>query len=288
MSSIVRIEEVSFLNRPSGRLLTTHPVVRIEKPFERVQSVGLFPRTRSNGHVGIRLVVRRLDRGLKKVRLLGRRAPGTAPIGDVPEIEVSFRTGAVVTITASARHWLPKARMGRHRVTWAWFVRSEGRLKPAGFSTVTVYTTPALPNHPWGRQSSNQTAIPWIEALDLACRWAKGSRTVPEANAAITRALYGRHDFKYQLFTSVFTKTSAVAGKRKQYFFRCDEFIESLKKNASQKILGCSDTSSIVCTFANLIGGDLGEDKMAIGDGKRLSRSGTTSLVKPIGWKSPK
>ena len=281
----VVIESVAFLGRDSaGLLLPSHPVMSM-RTMKRVFDAGLFPSSIAAAHPGrdvaIAVTLRRLNPSVRHIELKGG-VEKTGPLGNVRAADVSFRHGDTAVVKMAAEHSLPAA-VGAQRVTWNWSARthSSASFEPVGSSTVTVYTTVDAPHPPWGDGTSHATKIPWQEALDVACEWANGATSVPEVKERTTRAVHRLEGFQYH------PRTAPRFINNPGNTFRCDEFIESIG-SSSPTLLLCVDVSTIVCTFANLLGADLSIDKMRISDGLSEHHEGTTVPIKGIGWDTPK
>jgi hypothetical protein len=230
---------------------------------------GLYPQITSTKPVEMTLTVRRLDQATERVWLRGSAladSPSDSPvIGDVEATKVEFAKGldtAVVRVLPGQS--FGNAPVRRHELQWHWEAQASasGQWQDvSGPSEKTiVYTTINTPNPPWGTPRSDEIEPPWYEALDFACVWAQGSLSVENVNKLITRRVHDHPDLKY-------------APARGQYVrhrperFDCASLIEYLKDPATgAPTVDCQDVASTVCTFANLLGSDLGEDGVTFED----------------------
>jgi hypothetical protein len=115
-----------------------------------------------------------------------------------------------------------------------------------------------LPTAPW-QQAPGAMALPWTEVLDHACRWAAGATTVDGAAAAVTRAVYnlGPATVRYDCPGGGATHYAYPA-------FDCTAWLDRLRGGLGNGIfLNCTDCATIVSTFANALGADLWQSRMA-------------------------
>lgn len=163
---------------------------------------------------------------------------------------------------------------------WRWQFRAA--LAPWQDMVTTHHRTYCIPTHPvdpgsapW-RQSSDlaDPKLPWIDAIDLACMWAAGSRDFDVTMRAIVRGLWGNgHLLRYQRvgFTSPGVETP----------FQLTEFIRHLRTGTTVRTVECYDMAAAVSTFANVLGLNVMQYAMS------LPRDGSLRPVLPIGRTTP-
>jgi len=168
--------------------------------------------------------------------------------------------------------------------SWRWQFR-------AGFTpwrdiVTTHHRAYCIPSHPvepasapW-RQSSDlsDAKLPWLDAIDLACAWAAGSRDRDMTMRAIVRGIWGNgHLLRYDRVGF----TSDGLGEP----FRLTEFIRHLRTGTSPRSVECYDTSAAVSTFANLLGFSVDQYAMSLPgraeDVRPVLRIGHTTPVLP-------
>ncbi len=199
------------------------------------------------------------------------QTPAAAVLGDLEPREIVFQPNGEssfeqFTIRDVA---LQERGVGVHPVDWRWQYRLQAEAPWTDFGTTRhlIYSIIGLPTAPWVQQpySSINTQLPWVEVLDVACRWAAGARTRDETATRITRAIYdaGGERIEYdcigpaagQLGTPHYTLIPGV--------FDCTEFLERLRGGIGNgRYVNCSDCASAVATFANALGCDLWESRM--------------------------
>lgn len=126
-----------------------------------------------------------------------------------------------------------------------------------------IYTVLALPKDPWKPLSIDptETQLPWTDVLDVTLDWAGGAQDLDEAATRITRKLneLGSSKFKYD-----------EAGSGSSHFiyprtanFKCASFLEHVQSpDGERKYVNCSDCSTVVSSFSNILGGDLWQSQM--------------------------
>jgi len=109
-----------------------------------------------------------------------------------------------------------------------------------------IYVVLETPTLPWV-QTSGSTALPWTEALEIACNWAQGASNKVDAATLITERYNACGRFVYD-------KSSGYT------FYGWDEYnltemIERLNGGLGMgDFVNCTDSANTVSTFANLIG----------------------------------
>ena len=127
----------------------------------------------------------------------------------------------------------------------------EGEWMPFGEVKTRIFLTAAPPGTPW-TVDPDQNNQPWIEALELACEWAKGARTPEEVSEKITRSLIDSGKFKYDAVNGNSFYTTLMDE------FELDEFIRQWKTGEGLGWqLNCTDCAGVVSTLSNLLGAQL-------------------------------
>lgn len=157
---------------------------------------------------------------------------------------------------------LRDAGVGIFTVVWLWQFRLPSADQWMSFGTTRhkVYCVLSTPTLPWRLLplSENNHQIPWSEALEWACRWARGARTLTEAAAEVTRAVYelgpSVMEYDYRHGDSNYSKTG----------FDLAAFMALLSGEpySNGRFVNCSDCATFVSTFANLLGCDLSQQQM--------------------------
>lgn len=154
---------------------------------------------------------------------------------------------------------------GIHQVAWQWQYRTESSPLWRDFALTRhkIFTLLTLPTDPWQQAPyhPSNTQLPWTEVLDFACHWASGTRTLDQAAARITRAVYDLGGTRLR-----YSCESGGATKYTNFFFPyfyCTEFLEYLKGGPGLGgDVNCIDCATFVSTFANILGCDLWQSRM--------------------------
>jgi hypothetical protein len=156
-----------------------------------------------------------------------------------------------------------------HTITWRWqfCVPPDETWADFATSTHTIYAVLELPKLPWQLLPFNATnfQLPWVEVLDVACRWAAGARSLDDAATQVTRQVNGLGPafIRYDCANGAphFTDTG----------FHCERFLarlnnlEQVSNQPVPRVVNCCDCASIVTTFANVLGCDLSTARMGGG-----------------------
>jgi hypothetical protein len=215
-------------------------------------------------------------------------------LGRVPATEVAFPEGNATTAVTVP---LPEARLrgrgvGVFDITWRWQTRAGSGLpwKDIGLTNHRVYTVLGLPTAPWHPlpQAADDTQIAWVDALDVACRWAAGANEIGEAAAGVTQAVNGLGAalIEYGCPIGALTMYASPFGLDA---FDCTSFLELLNGgDGNGRYVNCTDCATIVSTFANLLGCDLWQSRMGSYQPAFLTNPilaiGSTRLGSPCGW----
>lgn len=193
------------------------------------------------------------------------RADGGGVLGAIDPVTVTFKNGTTspdfVTLSLN-HHTLATAGVGRNDVTWTWYYDTGGGWTKLTTTQHRIYTLLAIPTGPW-RQSAtpdSDTQVPWTEVLDLACVWAQGARTAADAAAAVTRQAYFRLGLRYDGLRGASAYTLTQYGSE---VFLCTQLLAYLADRGGKGAsVNCTDCATIVTTFANALGCNLGTAMM--------------------------
>lgn len=218
-----------------------------------------------------------------RINVLGEVAPRMVdfgPDGDSGFVAFTLRNTRLATCG-----------IGVHPVRWLWQYRL-GPGSPWQLFAVTehtIYTVLDVPTLPWLQQPATtaNTQLPWTDALEFACRWARGARTPVEAASAITRAVFS-------LGGGVLTYDCAMGATAYAFdVFLLSEILDLLRGGVGRgPYVNCSDCAAMVATFSNAVGADLWESRMggalatAVGyfPVNPLRVIGSTGWGLPCGW----
>jgi hypothetical protein len=197
--------------------------------------------------------------------------PPAGVLGDVKARQVTFAPGSesseALFELENPRLW--ERGVGIHRFNWQW----QYRLSPGGAwrninrSRHKIYTLLALPAspqpYPWQQAPfhPSNTQLPWTEVMEYACDWAFGTHKPDEAAARITRAVFnlGGTFFRYACDVGGLTQYTDLLNP----YFYCTEFLEHLRGGVGRGwLINCTDCSSVVSTFANILGCQLWQSRM--------------------------
>jgi hypothetical protein len=152
-------------------------------------------------------------------------------------------------------------------ITWQWQYRSDRSGPWHNFETTRhlIYSVLEVPKDPWQQSpyTSGNLQLPWTEALDYACWWARLSGDRDTAAGRVTERVN-------DLGTSII-EYDCIGGGSHHYafplgnptFFDCTGFLERLRGGPGNgQYVNCTDCATIVSTFANLLGCDLWQSRM--------------------------
>lgn len=150
--------------------------------------------------------------------------------------------------------WPLPGGVGKPDVTLDWYAhKSPGPawVVPIGSTKHRLYLVLAKPTAPWVAET------PWVSALEIACGWAAGATTQDDAAARITQSYYNCGKVKYD-----------VAGGGSTCYgggpYMLSEMIDRLNGGPGLgQWVNCTDSANTVSTFANLLGCDLWQSRMA-------------------------
>jgi len=152
--------------------------------------------------------------------------------------------------------------VGVHDVTWRWQYRPDAGAPWRDFaeSRHRFYAVLDVPKAPWVQaDASTDTQLPWTDVLEYACRWATGARTADEAATLVTIAVNALGNGLIEYGCPIL-----AVSQYSMPFFNCTAFLERLRGEIGNgPYVNCSDCATIVATFANALGCDLWQSKMA-------------------------
>lgn len=169
-------------------------------------------------------------------------------IGDVVAKSVTFDAGGdsgLETFTLDSPWLGPDGFVSKRDTVWQWQVRRDGGWVDFDVTDHVIYLTLDLPGGPWV-QSGDPTQLPWADALDRACLWAVGAKTVDEAAEKITRRVNRAPNVSYTPATTFGFSTYQLAS----YLTHLD---------GGSFVMNCTDCADAVTTLSNVLGCRLAE-----------------------------
>jgi len=147
-------------------------------------------------------------------------------------------------------------------VAWHWEYRKGPHQPWHQFATTRhrLYVLLDVPTGPWQQTpySAANTALPWTDVLDYACRWAAGATSKDMGAALVTQSVYA-------LGPAIMTYDCPGGGSSHYSFpnFDCTAFLDLLRGGVGNGIyVNCSDCATIVSSFANALGCNLWQSRM--------------------------
>ncbi|NKM64350.1 hypothetical protein GYN07_02420 [Rhizobium leguminosarum bv. viciae 248] len=217
---------------------------------------------------------------LEPVPLLGRIAP--TPVA----IAASGESGPVFLKLNGGV--LKAAAVGIHEIAWRWQFRTGQNPHWQDFETSyhRIFTTLDLPVAPWIQEPAEvwNSALPWSQALELACDWSAGAMFQREVAASICGSIHamGGRQIEY----------GCPVGAREMYantpmgIFDLTAFIERSRNGLGNgPYVNCTDCACAVSTLANLLGVELWQGRMGEYDPAFLLRASQT--IGHSSWGSP-
>lgn len=157
-----------------------------------------------------------------------------------------------------------------------------------------IYGILGTPGLPWAASpdSEENPHAPWLRALDVATRWARGARTRDEAAGLITDAVFElgatgkgprlRWDRGHPHFCSEYSLQPAQNTVSVDRFFLSD-FLDALERDGPAQPVNCSDAATAVYALANLLGCNLTLMTLRIDRAKTHEVSFRLRPVRPMG-----
>ena len=192
------------------------------------------------------------------------------PLGDVEPTTIEFGADGrsaleLVRVTGTLR----EVPVGVYAVRWRWQCRArpQDQWSDIGVTNHTIYVTLAVPTRPWVQAPVHpaNVQLPWVDVIDIACRWASGARTLDQAAERITRAVNGLGGpfIEYDCIGPGAALLGSPHYTLVPGVFDCSAFLERLRGGIGNgRYVNCSDCAAIVGTFANVLGCDLWQSKM--------------------------
>lgn len=197
--------------------------------------------------------------------------PATSPFGQIAPQEIVFPpNGLAVHTFTVANSTLTSHGVNVHPVTWRWQFRRapQDSWIDFAFTRFTVYAVLSAPTRPWLQtpDSPANTQLPWVEVLDVACRWAAGTTTVDAAAARVTASVYGLGSSRLLAYDCAGSDPASIGTPHYTLlpgFFDCSEFLARVRGAfGNGPFVNCSDCAAAVSTFANALGCDLSQSRM--------------------------
>ncbi|NCA71280.1 MAG: hypothetical protein EOM91_14505 [Sphingobacteriia bacterium] len=140
------------------------------------------------------------------------------------------------------------------RWRWQWREKPGDTWRELLTTRHRVYVILRVPTLPWV-QTAGSMALPWTDALEIACGWAKGATDAVAAATAITAAYNGSGRVSYD---TVLGQTKYGAGP-----FNLTQMLARINGGVGlgEKV-NCTDSANTVSTLANLVGCDLWQSRM--------------------------
>lgn len=189
------------------------------------------------------------------------RALDGSRLGPVKAQFVSFDSGGYSgyqTFELEAPTFGPYG-INAYDVAWRWQWREHANdpwreILTTRHRVYVVLQTPALP---WV-QTAGSTALPWADALEIACTWASGATDQVTAATRITQRYNGCGRVSYDTVSgaTMYGSTS----------FNLTQMIARLNGGPGLGAkVNCTDSADTVSTLANLVGCDLWQSRMGWG-----------------------
>jgi hypothetical protein len=144
-----------------------------------------------------------------------------------------------------------------YNIAWQWQFRLHAGDPWRGILTTRhrIFVILNAPTLPWV-QTVGSASLPWTDGLEIACTWAQGKTDRVAAAAAITAGYNGCGRVSYDTVSGA-TFYGFVSYNLTQMIDRLNGGVGLGEK------VNCTDSADTVATFANLVGCDLWESRMA-------------------------
>lgn len=286
----MRVEEIRFNNYLHcgnfDAINTEQDLLRFRPPGDeraagKTQLSAVYAKSASNNEITIKVsfsggpsdqrrrigaIVPRLEEGLCDAPIGDSHVHSSEPmdvLGSVCERDVAFDCNGLSAPQEFRLpvHHLRGVGVGRYLQHWRWRFKDQSNVWNDFDETYhTIYVTMGVPTLPWSQQitgdDSENLRLPWINAMGVACRWARGATTEEEVAAMITQAVNAHPRLVYD------SDPKFLFGDK--FLLSC--FIDQIEGNRAFRV-NCEDCASVVVTLANLLGCDLSEGKIgAAGD----------------------
>lgn len=169
--------------------------------------------------------------------------------------------------------------------------------KPIAFARIPLrlYSILGTPNLPWVAtpDSDDNPHAPWLRALEMAVRWARGARTPHEAASLITYSIFAlglpeegsrlQWEGTRSRFCTNYALEPARAAVSVDRFYLA-EFLDALeRKGDPPQAVDCHDVAAAVYTFSNLLGCNLGLMTLAADSSTSGEEGFTSGHLRPLG-----
>jgi hypothetical protein len=127
------------------------------------------------------------------------KATGGGILGALDPLTVSFTGGGSATVDFPLVH-RSFAAVGRHDVTWQWWVRGPGDKDWQALVATShrIYLLLDVPGAPW-TQTYGDKRNPWTDLLDHACVIASGRKNEMGASISLVKAIYSNYSLRYDI-----------------------------------------------------------------------------------------
>jgi hypothetical protein len=209
------------------------------------------------------------------LNILGRvreRSVGFAPDGTSAFVLFDLQN---VLIWGLKFLWFTRAFVGRFDVTWRWQWRhGTGPWDDFEISRHRVYVMLEEPKEPWSQDIVKPHLWPWIDALNYACSWAQGVKSLDEAAEKITHAV-NRHPLQIYTPATMFGFSNYYLGS----------YLSALGGGAPF-VMNCTDCANAVTTLSNLLGCNLWEGRFFNMDTRKFLTLGGNPSVQSdwVSW----
>lgn len=181
-------------------------------------------------------------------------------LGSASQSSVTFDgsgNSPVVTMSLSG-HRLKTSGVGKFVTRWRWEYKGDGGWTEFDRTTHEIFVVLDAPRPPWSQQIIpevvgfatgpgdlfwDNTQLPWVTALEVACAWAHGAKTKHDAASEITRAVNSETPQVYNTLTN-------YGG------FGLTGYLADLAAGAPFQT-NCTDCANAVTVLSNLLGCDL-------------------------------
>jgi len=197
------------------------------------------------------------DPAMREVRVQAlQQGPAEGSIGPVAPIWVAFDaagrsegegTKCQVAVTNGDA-------VSLNQIIWQWQFERGDAWVDANRSEHEIALTLGDPGAPWTRQEPPVAgALPWWEVLRLVCLIAQGETKAEGATTQLTETAFrkwGADFFEYSEGAAVYASNVGQGPGA----FDCAQFLRLLGREAVPQVVDCSDVSTIVSTFAAILG----------------------------------
>jgi len=146
-------------------------------------------------------------------------------------------------------------------LNWSWSNDSSKGWQPITTTKHTIYTILDMPEAPWSFERGL-----WEPVLSYACVWARGQKTKNDVATSITKIVNGGLNLKYDIArgaSNYVIREYDEEYKPVDIFFDLTSFLRYLREGKLSNVVNCTDCATITSTFANAIGCNLSQKKVA-------------------------